>query len=210
MVEASRPARSNHPLLRQGRYLLLNIVLPAVLAVAGAQYLHRYVYRKDIRGTVAEHNSFGPVELQLTLPATHAGVAEPLIVCGNAGNASLMFIKLLADGRGRIGIEFWGRELTEGDEFDLPPPGSEVTLRCELPAFYPDVGSSKWRNIPSDQQQALKRHYRVAVDGIVRLTGVTDYAEPLHAPIYLGANPLGGSFVSDRFSGTILSHAQGF
>jgi len=210
MISAAGSASGLGRVLKGVRAAALNVALPILLGWILTRTWHRFIYQADVRSTAAEHNSFGQVRLKLELPDTHTGLAEPLIVCGSVGNASLVFIKLLEGGQAKVGIEFWGRELEESDAFDLPASSADVTLTCDVPAFYPPVGSSAWRTIPADLQKIRQTEYLVTVDGVVRLKGAIDYTEPPHAPMYLGANPLGGSFVSSRFTGRILSHSQGF
>jgi hypothetical protein len=40
------------------------------------------------------------------------------------------------------------------------------------------------------------------------LKGAVTYDQPRRAPIYVGYNPIGGSIVSDKFTGVVLSVVQ--
>jgi hypothetical protein len=55
-------------------------------------------------------------------------------------------------------------------------------------------------------QRRLLSRYVIAVEGVVRLKGSVSYNEPPHSPVYIGKNPIGGSFVSDFFTGKVLTH----
>ena len=48
----------------------------------------------------------------------------------------------------------------------------------------------------------------IAVDGKIRLKGPVAYDQATHAPFYVGSNPIGGSLVSDRFTGSVISVVQ--
>jgi hypothetical protein len=189
---------------------VVNIVAPVLLAWVITQALHIYLHPSDVRDSRASHNAYGPVRLRLKLPGTHAGIPEPLISCGSIGNASLVFIRLLPKSRAKVGVEFWNLELDQGPEFPLPAADGEIEVACYLPAFYPKEGDDEWGAISPEIQRRRRHEYLITVNGSVRLKGSVNYDEPEHAPIYLGVNPLGGSFVSNRFTGQILRHTQHF
>lgn len=185
--------------------LLLLILIPAVIGLAQARLLHSYLNRGDVHTVRVERQTFGPLKLRLKLPGTHAGIPEPLFSIGKPGNASLVFIRLLKGSRAKVGIEFWGRELSEGDDFPLPAADAEIEVTCYLPALFPNRGNAIWGATPQDRKDRLSGEYRILVDGIERLKGSTSYQEPEDSPLYIGANPIGGSFVSDRFTGSFLA-----
>jgi hypothetical protein len=188
----------------------INVVVPVLLAWGLARALHRHLHPADVRDVAAERNTYGQIRLHLKLPGTHAGILEPLISCGRIGDASLVFIRLLPKSQARVGVEFWGLELDEGTAFAVPAPDAEIDLTCDLPACYPDAGDAAWGKTPPAEQQLRLHQYRIAVNGVVRLQGSVNYHQPPHSPLYFGINPLGGSFVSNRFTGKILRITQGF
>lgn len=190
--------------------LLRDFLLPVALAWAATAALHRVLHPADVRDAVAAANGYGKVRLHVKLPGTHAGIPEPLLSCGRIGNASLVFIRLLPGGRARVGVEFWNLELDQGPEFALPAADAELDITCSLPALYPPEGDPAWGAIAPALQHQRRHEYLITVDGRAELRGVVDYLEPLHSPLYVGTNPLGGSFVSSRFTGRILTTDQRF
>jgi hypothetical protein len=189
------------------RMPVLNFLLPVLLAWVCMGILHRQVYGSALKEP--ERNAYGPVKLRIKLPGMSAGIPEPLVVCGRTGNASMVYIRLLGGNRARVGVEFWGLELSQGEEFSVASADAELELVCEVPAFFPEEGSAAWRNVPPDLRQRRLGGYRVTVDGVVRLEGSTHYRQPPRSGLYFGENPLGGSFISAKFTGTILKATQG-
>lgn len=157
-----------------------------------------------------EARTFGPVTLVVRLPGTSAGIEEPLVTVGRPGKATLVFIRLLADSKARVGIEFWGVNAVEGAPFKLSRADAQITLTISFPALFPGFGAPEWQMVPEPEQRRLLSQYVVAVDGVVRLKGSANYDEPPGSPVYIGKNPLGGSFVSDVFSGTLLDHWRAY
>ncbi|HTL67624.1 MAG TPA: hypothetical protein VL200_08180 [Lacunisphaera sp.] len=188
--------------------MLINVIVPVGLAVAGALTLHHRIYAGDIRETEEHRNAFGAVRVRIKLPGLSANVDEPILICGRVGSASLIFIRLVSPTRARVGVEFWGRELSQGDEFPLAAPDAVLELKCYVPAFFPEPGARAWKRTDPATQKKRTSSYEIWVNGQLRLAGATDYRQPPHSGFYLGVNPLGGSFVSARFSGTILDFAQ--
>jgi hypothetical protein len=193
-----------------GRGAAINWVLPVLLACSLTIALHRRLYPPVVKVAVVQRSGFGPLRLRLQLPLHHAGIPEPLVVCGEIGSASLVYVRLLPHARARVGIEFWGLELDQGPEFPLSADDAQIVVTCEVPAFYPEEGSAAWGKVARDVQSRRRHEFRVAVDGIVRLEGRVNYRLPEHAPIYFGANPLGGSFVSSLLTAKILQVSQEF
>jgi hypothetical protein len=207
MPSSTSTAFSSMPRIRAAT---LNFFAPVLLAWVLTHALYAHLHPAPATADVQRHAGFGQVTLRLKLPGTSAGIPEPLISCGNVGEASLVFIRLLPKGRAKVGVEFWGLEMDQGPEFELPSADAEIVVTCTLPAFYPQEGDGAWGRVPPEIRKRRSSEFSIAVDGVVRLKGSVDYREPKHSPIYFGANPLGGSFVSDKFTGTILQIAQGF
>jgi hypothetical protein len=201
----SRPAIAVPPLWRAP---WARVLLAAILAAVSAVTLHRKIYPLAARGPEVHRNSYGPIRLQVKLPGTAAGVPEPLITCGKPGRASLVFIRLIEGNRARVGIEFWGNALNQGAEFSLPRADTELTIVCEMPALFPNPDDGAWSDVPAATRTERTSRFRILVDGVVRLEGTLPYEQPRHSPLYFGANPLGGSFVTPRFSGVILQAVQ--
>ena len=201
------PARSPSTLVRlllAGRAATLNVLLPLALAAALTRALHVRLHAGDVREAVAAPPSLGPVTLHLRLPGTHAGIPEPLVCCGQVGNAAMVFIRLLPHSQARVGVEFWGLELYQGEVFAVPAPDAVIDVTCAVPALFPPEGDAAWGEITTVAQRRRLSEYIIAVNGTTRLKGSVTYREPPGSPVYYGANPMGGSFVSSLFTGTIL------
>jgi hypothetical protein len=185
--------------------LVLFVAVPAILGLAQARFLYAFLNRGEVHPAASQHNAFGPLTLHLKLPGTNAGIPEPLCSIGRPGRASLIFIRLLKGSRAKVGVEFWGNELSEGDVFQLPAADAEIDVTCYVPAFFPSADDPIWGTTPASRKDRLTREYRILVDGTERLSGSTSYEEPEGSPLYIGANPLGGSFVSNLFTGKVLA-----
>jgi hypothetical protein len=172
--------------------------------------LHRGLYPPAFEVPIVQRAAYGPVRLRLKLPLYHGGIPEPLVVCGKLDNAYLVYIRLLPKRRARVGVEFWGLELDQGPEFALAADDAQIDVACDLPAFYPEEGDPAWGKVAREEQRLRRHQFRITVDGRVRLEGRVDYKLPVHSPIYFGANPLGGSFVSGLLTARILRVSQEF
>jgi hypothetical protein len=150
----------------------------------------------------------GLVKLRLKLPGTAEGIEEPLLTVGKAGEATFVYIRILKHAQARVGIEFWGYTAMESDPFPLPAQDAEINLVTSFPALFRKIGDRGWSSVPEAEQRRLRSHYFVAVDGVLRLSGPIDHAQAPDAPIYLGENPIGGSFVSEVFTGRVISWSR--
>jgi hypothetical protein len=155
-----------------------------------------------------EPAGYGHVRLKVRLPGTLGGIPEPLLVCGSPGKAALIYIRRLEGARAKVGVEFWGLGAYEGEAFALPAPDAVIDVSCYLPAFFPKEGDPYWGDLSPGLQWLRRSDYIIAVDGVIRLKGPVSYEQPRRPPLYVGYNPIGGSFVSDKFSGVVLSFAQ--
>lgn len=192
------------------RHILSHWLLPILLAWVLTGALHHWIYPADVRNAEPTDNSYGKVRMTVRLPGTHAGVPEPLLTCGKMGNAALVYIRLLPDNRARIGVEFWNVGLYQGPEFELSSADAEIEITCYLPMLFPKVDDPEWAFMPKELRQIRRSQYLVTVDRVVRLQGEVNYSNDPHPPLYLGLNPLGGSFVTDRFTGVVLRSEQIF
>jgi hypothetical protein len=191
------------------RSVTLTLVLPILAIWLVVECVSTWREGRATGDPSARHSTLGEVHLRLKLPGTHAGIPEPLIVCGAAGHASLVFIRLLNHARAKVGIEFWGIESDESDEFALPAADAEIDLTCYLPCLFPKPGHAYWKGIAQEIQPPRPGEFLILVNGVPRLQGKIDYPQPEHSALYFGENPLGGSTVSGRFTGTILQARQG-
>ncbi len=190
------------------RWATVNFALPIVLAWPLAIALHNRLQLSDERHGAPNGDRFGPISLKIRLPGTIGNLPQPLLVCGRTGNAELVYIRILANRKARVGVEFWGLRADESETFDLPSMDAILDVRCYLPPFFPEEGDDYWRLLPASIQKSRRTQYFIVVDNVVRLKGPLKYDMRPHSPIYFGKNPLGGSLVSDRFTGTILQTSQ--
>jgi hypothetical protein len=184
------------------------VILPLALAWSATHLLHHELYPEPRESEAWKENVFGPVRLAIKLPGTNAGIAEPLLACGKAGNATLVYIRLLPGARARVGVEFWGYAAEQSEEFSVGSSDAQIRVDCYLPALFPGPSDPYWDGIPPGLAAVRRSSYCIAVNGRVRLAGPVSYPQPPHSKLYYGANPFGGSLVSDRFSGSVLSAGQ--
>jgi hypothetical protein len=173
-----------------------------------ANALHNHLHPSDDRDDAPNGDRFGPISIKIGLPGAIGALPEPLLVCGRTGNAELVYIRILANRKARVGVEFWGLRADESETFDLPSMDAILDVKCYLPALFPEEGDDYWQNLPASIQRSRRTQYFIVVDNVVRLKGPLKYNIRPHSPIYFGRNPLGGSLVSDRFIGTILRTSQ--
>lgn len=187
----------------------MRILLPVFLGWSVVHYARLHL-KPTANGDIKQDVSgFGPVHLTIRLPGTFEQVPEPLLVSGRQGNSCLLYIRLLKGQKARLGIEYWGVGYFEGKEFPLPAPDATLTLVCYLPAFFPAEEDGVWNLLRPDLRKIRKTQYAVLVDGVVRLKGEVHYAQEDRPSLYVGFNPLGGSWVTSRFTGAILRSGQG-
>lgn len=192
-------------LTSQARFVAVNVLAPLTLSWVLISSLEAHFRGGPPPVWSRDFSSYGPMKLRLQLPGTHAGIEEPILTVGSPGKATFVYIRLLNDSHAKVGIEFWGLSATESPAFKLPSQDATITVEVSFPALFPVKGSEDWRAVSEAEQQRLLSLYVVAVDGAVRLKGPVSYDEPARANIYLGQNPLGGSLVSDYFTGKVLA-----
>jgi hypothetical protein len=190
------------------RAALLSVAVPVVVAWLLMHVVHSRVYPEEPRAPAAEANSYGPVRMRLVLPGTSAGIPEPLVACGITGNASVAYIRLLPGNRAKVGIDFWGMRADQSPDFPIPSSDAVIDVVCYLPAFFPPETDPYWGGLSQEFRRMRRNEYYIEVNGVVRLKAPATYIQAEHSPIYYGENPLGGSLVSDRFTGVVLSASQ--
>jgi hypothetical protein len=208
MPEKARLTRMIKACLAGGRAAVTNFAVPVLIAWLLTNVLHDRLHPSHGVEIAPNGDLFGAVRLKVKLPGTSAGIPEPLIVCGEAGNASLVYIRLLSGSQAKVGVEFWGMRAYESETFPLPAMDGVIDIKCYLPALFPKEGDPYWGTLAPTLQRIRRTQYFITVDNVVRLKGPLTYEQRPHMPIYFGANPLGGSLVSDRFSGTVLESSQ--
>jgi hypothetical protein len=105
-------------------------------------------------------------------------------------------------------VDIWGQPPVEGPEFSVPSPQAQLKVVCFLPVFFPDERDSRWAATDVATRRRLREGVRVEMDGVERLSVPINYPMAERPPIYIGANPIGGSVVSDFFTGTAVQSSQ--
>ena len=147
---------------------------------------------------------FGAVELTLLLPAVGPGVPEPLVVAGIPGRGVLGFVKNLPDGTHEFGVEVWSVGAWAGRPVHVRG-GKTATVVYSFGSLFPPSGAAAWGATPPERQRALKDEIRITVDGVEVFEATRRTPEFDHVPLYVGVNPIGGSYVGARFSGEMLA-----
>ena len=187
------------------RFVVINVMAPLALSWALIGLLQAHFFGGPPPVWSRDFGSYGPLTMKLQLPGTHAGIEEPILTVGRVGKATFVYIRILRDAEAKVGVEFWGYGAMESPVFKLPSQDALITVKASFPALFPTKGSADWGSVSEIEQQHLLSLYLVAVDGVVRLKGPVSYDQPARSPIYLGRNPLGGSLVSDYFTGKVLA-----
>jgi hypothetical protein len=187
----------------RARFAAANILLPLGLSWVLISSLQAHFFTGPPTWS-RDFGSYGPMTLKLQLPGTHAGIEEPVLTVGRPGQATFVYIRLLSSARARVGIEFWGLTAYESPPFRIPSQDAQITVEASFPALFPKMGSADWGSVSNFEQKHILSEFIVSVDGVVRVRGPVNYDEPPRLPVYLGRNPLGGSLVSDFFTGKVL------
>ena len=148
--------------------------------------------------------TYGAVELTLVLPAAGPGVPEPLVVAGIPGRGVLGFIKNLADGTHEFGVEVWSVGAWASGPVRVRA-GRTTKVVYSFGSLFPPPGAPAWGTTPLDRQRALKDEIRITVDGAEVFAAKRRTPDFDHVPLYVGVNPIGGSYVGARFSGEMLA-----
>jgi hypothetical protein len=154
--------------------------------------------------TGLEKGSYGAVKLRLLLPATPTGRPEPLVVVGEAGLAVLGFIVALPEGRAQLGAEVWGMGAWRSDPVTLRPEESNEII-YEFGSLFPaEADDVAWGTISGAARSEHKRWLRIRVNGEVVLDRQVQTPEMGQTTVEVGRNLVGGSYVGEAYSGTIL------
>ncbi len=134
----------------------------------------------------------GRMEIRFALSRQRAVVgSDPLLSVGRTQAADSVYLQALGENRYRLGLDHWGVGAIHSEAFELEPE--------RIYAVMIELGSLKPQGV--DQADTV----RVSVDGKVLL----DARVPLYPvdpdTVVVGANPLGMSTSSPRFSGDIVS-----
>jgi hypothetical protein len=190
--------------------MLVQIAAPVVLGWLVATYAHQRIYPATTTEAAAPRALYGAVHLKLRLAGTAPGIPEPLLTCGKTGNAAEVYIRVMEHAVATVGIDFWGWKKVESDPFQLPAQNAQIDVTVYLPSLFPAKGDPAWGFYSAGLQERWRSQAVIAVDGKVRLKAPIAYPLPAHSPLFYGRNPLGGSIVSDYFTGKVDAIAQSF
>jgi len=188
---------------------ICSVGLPALAAwwLAGALF---FKVHPELVKHPPPRAALGPLQMTIRLPGTCAGIPEPLLTCGEPGKAMFIYIRIVGKTRALIGVYIWGKTATEGPEFSVPSPQAQLKVVSFLPVFFPDEKDSRWGARDLATRRQLRESVKVEVDGVERLSAPMNYPMDERPPTYIGANPIGGSVVSDFFTGTVVQSSQSF
>lgn len=143
----------------------------------------------------------GPVRLEATLPEWRGVKAEPLLTTGVTGAGDLVYVKYESEGTVRIGYDHWGVGGPVSEPIAVPED-RRVTIEIDLASLYP-------AGVEGDGVAGARREgVLVRLNGALVLQG-GKRAHPSHADeVSVGANALGASTATMRFSGTIHTEAR--
>jgi hypothetical protein len=169
-----------------------------------AQVLNRPVWWwQNLRG-----HAYGPVELQIQLPAGRTGAYEPLLASGSARSGEMLTLFYEAPGLIRLGLI---------NTRAVGPQSEPITLDANVPhrleihlgSLYPPDGHPAWTGFSDDQVALLRR--RVSV----RLDGHTVFEAPAFSPpnesnrVLIGHTDFLRAYAQERFTGNILASRRG-
>jgi hypothetical protein len=197
-------------LLRHSRAAAVNIAAPIALGWLVATYTHTRIYPPTVTEAAPAKARYGPVHLKLRLAGTAPGIPEPVLTCGTPGNAAEVYIRVMPHAKASVGIDFWGLKKVESDPFPLPAQNALIEVTVYLPALFPPQRDPAWGSYSASLQEKWLGQAVIAVNGQLRLKAPVSYPMPQHSALYYGRNPLGGSVVSESFTGVIEGIAQSF
>jgi len=153
--------------------------------------------------TAGETQAFGPVRLEVQLPEISAETVEPMVVAGVSGDATIGYVRLLGDGRIKVGVDFWSFGAFESEPLavDRTKP---VSLTYAYPVLFPSPGDPRWGDVPVFVQKKLRSSLRITVNDAVVVDREVTAPIPRQPTVAYGKNPAGGSVVAAEFTGKVL------
>lgn len=182
---------------------LASIVLGYFLTAA----LHSRIYpapRPPVTVVPLSNGGPGKVHLRLKLAGTTPGTPEPIFTAGVSGHAMQFFIRVQPGATATLGVDLWGYRLLESQPFALSKLNEEMDVVLSLPMLLPPDTDPIWVGLTERARQFWKNHIIIQQNGKCVIFSDSKYDMPVNSPIYYGLNPLGGSFVSNRYTGKIL------
>lgn len=145
----------------------------------------------------------GPIEASVVIAPMPAGVSEPLIVSGQAGQGDLIFVSFLPESQISFGIDHWSVGAVASAPMKLLI-GHVYHVTVESATVLPPASSTLWGSVSAVERQRRLSVIRVFVDD--RLVAEGPWPGYPSAPehISIGANWIGGSSCTAHFSGTVV------
>ena len=187
---------------------VLQGLAPILLGYVLTTVLHSRIYPAlpaPVAAVALSNGGPGAVHLRLKLAGTSPGIPEPIFTGGVSGHAMEFFIRVLPGDKATLGADLWGLSAIESKPFDLSDLDEEMDVVLSLPMLLPPDSDPIWAGLTERAHQFWKSHLIVQQNGKCVLFSDKKYPMPANSPIYYGLNPLGGSIVSDRYTGKILS-----
>jgi hypothetical protein len=157
---------------------------------------------EDFRGVI-----YGPVELEVQLPADRNGGYEPLLATGTPESGELVYVFYENPGRIRLGLV--GTEapgpLSETIEVDYARPHR---FEFHLGSLYPAVSHPAMAAYGEAQVAALKRRLVVRLDGRPVLEAPIFFHPGQPGRVQAGATDFLLAYSAPRFSGKILTERR--
>ncbi|MSU47382.1 MAG: hypothetical protein EXS42_09755 [Lacunisphaera sp.] len=150
---------------------------------------------------------YGPVELQVALPADKIGAYEPLLTTGTTESGDLVFIFYEGSGQIRIGLVGTGTPgpLSESITVDYTQPHR---FEFHLGSLYPQVSHPAMAGYGETQVASLKRRLVVRLDGQSVLEAPVYFHPASPDSLKTGEAPFLRDYSAPKFSGRILAERR--
>ena len=113
------------------------------------------------------------------------------------------YVRVLPGGKAKVGAEFWGFGAFESEKI-AAASDSATEIIFHFPALYPPVGDPRWGKVSLAAQEARRSRLTILVNGRVVLDQEVKPTGAPSAPVFLGRNSVGGSWVTNKFTGRLL------
>lgn len=153
-----------------------------------------------------EAQAFGAVRLEVRLPENATGGAEavePMVVAGVSGDATIGYVRMLQDGRIKVGVDFWSFGAFESEPLTVDRT-KPVNLTYAFPVLFPPPGDPRWGEVPAVAQEKLRTWLQITVNDAVVVDRGVAAPIPRQPTVAYGKNPAGGSVVAAEFKGQVL------
>jgi hypothetical protein len=149
----------------------------------------------------------GPIVLQVVFPRNFWEGVQPLLVTGQPGAGTFVYVRYVDQRHVRLGVDVWIRSgqvsaPIETDYFAVHT--IEISEGALFPPDHPMV-----RALPPAVRDALRRRLRVIFDGRTVIDENVEQYNSQLADVTVGENRIGGSSAGVRFTGEVLGVRRG-